>query len=233
MHARTRARTEMRAPSPLCATRLRFGADGEARRLVDSRQVLHTGPLHRRFTLGLKGAGRNWFGRAPGLCGGGGEVNALAVCGRCAGMSHIPNALSLAVRRIPWCRAVRGMRCVPLYVVCTRALGFAVAVPVAEESRRPHQRQCSWRRKRRRGLRRLHRRAHDCATPALLIGPLLPLIRRSVLGVPQNYGYPCQDCVAGIGYVGAICKCHEWVRFFGHPAERCSGHFRAVRCGDG
>jgi hypothetical protein len=45
-HARTRARTEMRAPSPLCATRLRFGADGEeslkARRLVDSRQVLHT-----------------------------------------------------------------------------------------------------------------------------------------------------------------------------------------------
>jgi hypothetical protein len=77
-----RARTEMRAPSPLCATRLRFGADGEeslkACRLVDSRQVLHTGPLHRRFTLGLKGAGRNWFGRAPGLCGGGGEVNALA-----------------------------------------------------------------------------------------------------------------------------------------------------------
>jgi hypothetical protein len=155
------------------------------------------------------------------------------VCGGCAGMSHIPNAVSHAVRRIPWCRAVRGMRCVPLYVVCTRALGFAVAVPVAEESRRPHQRQCSWRRKRRRGLRRLHRRAHDCATPALLIGPLLPLIRRSVLGVPQNYGYPCQDCVAGIGYVGAICKCHEWVRFFGHPAERCSGHFRAVRCGDG
>jgi hypothetical protein len=78
--ARTHARTEMRAPSPLCATRLRFGADGEeslkARRLVDSCQVLHTGPMHRRFTLGLKGAGRNWFGRAPGLCGGGGEVNA-------------------------------------------------------------------------------------------------------------------------------------------------------------
>ena len=86
--ARTHARTEMRAPSPLCATRLRFGADGEeslkARRLVDSRQVLHTLPLHRRFTLGLKGAGRNWFGRAPGLCGGGGEVKALALCAAAA-----------------------------------------------------------------------------------------------------------------------------------------------------
>ena len=56
----------------------------KARRLVDSRQVLHTGPLDRRFTLGLKGAGRNWFGRAPGLCGGGGEVNALALCAAAA-----------------------------------------------------------------------------------------------------------------------------------------------------
>jgi len=85
---------------------------------------IETMSLFLEFTLGLKGAGRNWFGRAPGLCGGGGES--------------------------------------------------------------------------------------QYRLPKRVVGP----ISGNAAGVEnggENYGYPCQDCVAGIGYVGAICKCHEWL----------------------
>jgi hypothetical protein len=36
--------------------------------------------LRRRYTLGLKADGRNWFGQAPGMCGGAGVVRPRAAC---------------------------------------------------------------------------------------------------------------------------------------------------------
>jgi hypothetical protein len=39
--------------------------------------------------------------------------------------------------------------------------------------------------------------------------PDIPVVLRTG-GVGRNLGYPCQKCKTGLGFVGAMCNCHEW-----------------------